>query len=331
MYILVMDKKTKQQELLQKYLDGEATPEEKQQVENWYAGFEQVEDGHTGKRKKRIEQELRDRIYSHPGLSDGQKSLKVFRLKRTAAIAASILLPLIIGIGAWLMRDTPQQHQQSQIKWLSMETKAGERKKIILSDSSEIWLNAASRIHYPEKFEGKERIIKLVEGEAFFNISHHKNFPFRVLAPKGIYTRVLGTSFNISAYTGTEIIDVAVSSGKVAVGKGENELAKLVKGQGLNINILTSVATSHETGDANAWTRNELVFNGHSLKEVAAVLGRAYGITVNISENVNKNLKCRGRFSLSQQPAEIVGVLCTLHGLHYRIIDNTIIIKNKKG
>lgn len=322
-----MDKNTQQQELLQKYLEGEATPEEKQQIEKWYASFEQTEDKHNRKNKKRIGRELYDRVYSHPGLSDGAKP-KIFRLNLVTKAAASIFLPLLVGLFAWMMLGTPKK-QQDQVKWIALETKAGERKKVILSDSSEIWLNAASRIIYPEKFAGAERIIKLVEGEAFFNVSHNKKFPFRVIAPNGVYTRVLGTSFNITAYAQDKIVNVEVSSGKVAVGKNGKELAKLIKGQGLDINTFTSLATSHATANANAWTRNELIFNGQSLKEVAVVLSRAYGITVAISENVNENLKCRGSFSLGQQPAEIVKVLCVLHGLRYSATDRSIIIKKR--
>jgi len=117
------------------------------------------------------------------------------------------------------------------------------------------------------------------------------------------------------------------SSGKVAVGKNGQELAKLTKGQGVNINTLTWLATSHATGNANAWTRNEIIFDDQSLKEAAALLSRAYGISVIISENVNENLKCRGSFSMGQQPSEIIRVLCTLHGLNYSETAKSIIIK----
>ena len=330
MYISVMDKNTEHQELLRKYLEGEATVEEKQKVENWYASFERADEGYSRQQKKQIGQELYNRIYSHPDLTRDAKPVRIFRLNYIAKVAASICLPLIVGLFAWMMFGTPKRQQQNLVKWVAFETKAGERKRIILSDSSEIWLNAASRVLYPEKFTGAERIIKLIEGEAFFNVSHNKKFPFRVVAPNGVYTRVLGTSFNINAYGQNNTVDVEVSSGKVAVGKNGRELAKLTKGQGLNVNRLTSLATSHATGSANAWTRNEIIFNDQSLKEAAAILSRTYGIAISIDENVNENLKCRGSFSMGQQPSEIIRVLCALHGLNYSVTAKSIIIKKGK-
>lgn len=195
-----MDKNTEHQELLRKYLEGEATVEEKHKIENWYASFEQAEDGHSRQRKKKIGQELYNRIYSHPDLTTDAKPVRILRLNYITKVAASICLPLIVGLFAWMMLGTLKKKQQNSVKWVAFETKIGERKRIVLSDSSEVWLNAASRILYPEKFTGAERIIRLVEGEAFFKVSHNKKFSFRVVAPNGVYTRVLGTSFNINTY-----------------------------------------------------------------------------------------------------------------------------------
>lgn len=324
-----MNNRTESQKLLGKYLDGEATPKEKQSVEKWYADFEQAQVAYSKADSDRIETDLRKGVYHRLDFNERPKQKKTARLSYIAKIAASILLPLIIGLSIWRLTDR-STIKPADLKWIALETKAGERKKIILIDGTEIWLNAASRILYPEKFDETQRLVELVEGEAYFNVTHNKQHPFKVITPNRMYTKVLGTSFIISAYAESNTVSVMVTSGKVAVGKDNKELAKLEKGQVLSMNKITSAVNNSKTDNADAWTRDQLIFNGHSLTDVAKVLSRAYGINVTISKNVNGNLKCRGNFNLNQYPQEIVKVLCSLHGLSYSSMKDKIIIKPGK-
>lgn len=306
-----------------RYLDDNVTPQEKQHIENWYADFEQVEVDYTATDRNRIESDIRKGVY------DQLRKKKSIRLNSWLKIAASILLPLIIGFSAWLLSNQSSTQPAPQ-RWIALETKAGERKKITLSDGSEIWMNAASRILYPAKFASNERQVQLMEGEAFFKIFHNEKHPFRVISPGQIYTRVLGTSFNICAYAQTNKIIVSVISGKVAVGKDHIEMARLIKGEGLSLNTKSLVIVSSLAEKADAWTRNEIVFNGHALADGVKLLSRAFGISIELAEGVNGNLKCRGNFNLSQGPDEIVKVLCRLHGLSYSSQKDRILIRPRK-
>lgn len=306
-----------------RYLDDNVTLQEKQHVEDWYANFEQVEVIYTATDRNRIESDIRKGVY------DQLRKKKSIRLDNWLKIAASILFPLTIGLSAWLLSNQPSKQLTLQ-KWVALETKAGERKKITLSDGSEIWMNAASRILYPTKFASNERQVKLIEGEAFFKIFHNEKHPFRVISPGQIYTRVLGTSFNICAYAQTNKIIISVISGKVAVGKDHTEMARLIKGEGLSLNTKSSVMVSGLAEKADAWTRNEIVFNGHTLADGVKLLSRDFGISIELAEGVNGNLKCRGNFNLNQGPDEIVKVLCRLHGLSYSSQKDKILIKPRK-
>lgn len=86
--------------------------------------------------------------------------------------------------------------------------------KIILPDSSEVWLNADSYIKFPESFRKGLRIVA-VNGEAFFKITRDESSPF-IVRSQQLEVRVLGTEFNFNNYT-PDNTQVALVSGKVEV------------------------------------------------------------------------------------------------------------------
>lgn len=100
-----------------------------------------------------------------------------------------------------------------QLKFNSIQTPRGGQYKIILPDSSCVWLNAASSLKYPTRFSGAERRVEL-SGEAYFEVAR-ANVPF-VVATEGQEVAVLGTHFNIDAYRPGET-RTTLMSGKVKV------------------------------------------------------------------------------------------------------------------
>jgi len=92
-------------------------------------------------------------------------------------------------------------------------------KKIILPDSSIVWLKKNSRFSYPKTF-GKGTRDVVLTGEAFFEIAHHKRWPFRIKSDN-YTTTVLGTSFNLKTGNKNEGYAISVLTGKVEVAKKE--------------------------------------------------------------------------------------------------------------
>ncbi len=129
-----------------------------------------------------------------------------------SALAASVFL----GIFLFNHFGESQENELAEkIEWIIKENKSNEIKKIVLPDRSVISVEPFSTIKYPSKFNKRKREVFL-EGEAFFDIERDTANPFFVYAKQTI-TRVLGTSFFISAFEGQETIEVDVKTGKVAV------------------------------------------------------------------------------------------------------------------
>ncbi len=136
----------------------------------------------------------------------------------TAAAAAILLL---IG-GAWTfwgpsstkpITFTAFHPETDTVRWLHRQNGKAIRAVLELADGSKIWLNADSKLSYPEQFSAHSREVFLT-GEAFFQVASSPQKPFIVHLNKGTI-RVLGTSFNVRAYE-NEPVQTSVSTGKVA-------------------------------------------------------------------------------------------------------------------
>ncbi len=101
------------------------------------------------------------------------------------------------------------------VHFYELVTSSSQHKEIKLADGTKIWLSPNSRLSYPDKFNGQSREVQ-ISGQAFFEVQHDINHPFIVHSGK-LQTKVLGTTFNVSAYKTDDNIEVTLLSGKVRV------------------------------------------------------------------------------------------------------------------
>ncbi|MDR1939121.1 MAG: FecR domain-containing protein [Tannerellaceae bacterium] len=110
---------------------------------------------------------------------------------RAAAIAALALT------GSYFYYNRPFQKESLAMQTISVP--AGQRVNLLLSDGTNVWLNARTTLKYPVSFNGKERALEL-DGEAYFDVAEDRKKPFVVHTAKGEIT-ALGTGFNVEAYS----------------------------------------------------------------------------------------------------------------------------------
>src|SRR5690606_25962513 len=99
--------------------------------------------------------------------------------------------------------------------------------QVTLPDGTKVWLNAASSLKYPVAFNDTERKVELT-GEAYFEVAKDKNKPFKVLADKQ-EIKVLGTHFNVNAYTDEASIKTTLVEGRVQVGLRNTSTAHILR------------------------------------------------------------------------------------------------------
>lgn len=240
-----------------------------------------------------------------------KRVIKLATLLRISSIAAAVFIILGIGIALWL----PVRKTAPTEKLFSVSTTAWEKKKITLSDGSEIWLNPSSCVSYGQRFSAANRTIELTEGEAFFKIAHEEQRPFLVKTSNHITTKVLGTSFRIKSYKARKSIDVLVATGKVAVGNSQQVFATLIRGQQISYDKENQSA---EVTYTPAPIAVKLVFDNITLQEAVKELEYAYSIRIELENQSLADLKCEATFTTKQQPAEILDILCSLHHLKFK-------------
>lgn len=110
--------------------------------------------------------------------------------------------------------------QSTEVKYNTLIVPRGGEFSLELADGTRVWLNAESRLRYPVAFTGKERKVEM-EGEVYFEVAKNKEKPF-IVTVNGVDIRVLGTSFNVSAYQ--EEVVATLVEGKVQLKKVMNRL-----------------------------------------------------------------------------------------------------------
>ncbi len=172
-----------------------------------------------------------------------------------------------------------------ELSYTSFITENGQRSKVVLPDSSIVWLNSGTTFSYPNNFSEEHRKV-FIEGQAFFQVQHIEENPFSVQA-NGLIVKVLGTKFDVDAYPENDKIAVVLESGKVELAHEEFESFNYTMhpGEKATYNI-TNNALSLSHADAttySSWKDGKLIFRNESMKNVLEKLKRWYNINIVVS------------------------------------------------
>jgi ferric-dicitrate binding protein FerR (iron transport regulator) len=197
-------------EILQRFLNNESTPAEREMVEEWFSAI--------GKDQRPLtpatRQVLQKKLWSSLNI---KKPKPQRRYGHWVRMAASILLLVVCSFYLYqrFMIPAPGKQTMAEVSSGMVVVASGDAEKnVTLSDGSVVTLKRHSEIRFPATF-GNKREVSL-SGEAFFEVARNVHRPFLVYANE-VTTRVLGTSFVIKAYARDREVTVAVKTGKVSV------------------------------------------------------------------------------------------------------------------
>ena len=185
----------------------------------------------------------------------------------------------------------------------------GKTSELTLSDGTKVFLNAGSRLVYPENFMGRTREVFLV-GEAFFEVKHDQNHPF-IVQTNDLRVQVLGTRFNVSAYPGDHIIETVLAEGKVRIEKNNaglfDQTTDLIPNQMASFDRITQV-TSLKSVDVNnyiLWTKGLLQFESTDLNRIVKRLERFYDVRFQFDDPLLGGIRISGKMELKEDKDEI--------------------------
>lgn len=302
--------------LIEKYLNGTATREEREILLDWYrreADQPAIWEASSAEDITRLKTRMLGQLKQH--VRKTRSSVHVLQRWRLAAAV------LVLAAGGLVMsriflpgsRNIPEK---------ALLTGKGERKKIRLPDSTLVWLAPCSELKYPEQFEGDQRIVQL-SGEAFFEVSADAQHPF-IIHTQSLTTKVLGTAFNIHAYPEDSLITVTLLNGSVMLNE-KQRLMPMQKGFfGKNSGTLSYV----DDPDAALMLQRregEMEYNNVKLGVIAKDLGRLFNVTITVEEDA-KDCLFYGRIKANEDIEEfltklsrVVGVKVNANGNKYSI------------
>ena len=215
-------------------------------------------------------------------------------------LAALGLLLAVLGVFLY-PRATPAAYTVQR-------TQAGQRLTLRLPDGSQVTLAPQSELRYPAQFAPGSREVYLV-GEALFKVQKDKRRPFRVHSGEWV-TQVLGTTFNVNAFSGAATMAVSLLEGRVQV-QDRQQRYLLAPGQQL--------LAEHATGriyrqpfratEVLGWQHNHLQFRNQKLADAAPQLERLYGVKLVFEDAATAEVRLWATFDNEPLPA----VLAALH------------------
>ena len=204
----------------------------------------------------------------------------------------------------------------------------GKRSKVQLADGTKVWLNSGSSLKFPSSFESSKREVWL-SGEMYIEVAPDKQKPF-IVYTDNFHVRVLGTKFNVSAYT-NYTNSVALLEGSVRLkSENENEMELSPNQQAIVENGVFRKETVN-TSDVIGWIDGYLVFRKAPISEVLAQVSRYYNLSFNFDNDMNLQKRtCSGKLSLSDNLDDVMNTIALLSGTNYNRKEKTIYISNKK-
>jgi transmembrane sensor len=174
-----------------------------------------------------------------------------------------------------------------QSKMMTLTTPRGKDYHLTLSDGTRVWLNADSKLNFPEHFAGGTRVVQL-QGEAYFEVSKDKAHPF-IVSTKTFSTQVLGTKFNMRAYSASDA-NVVLLEGKVMLTSKKAPSYHQMLAPGEKAELTESGAFSIHTVDTYSftqWKDGYFYFNNVPLVDIMQEMGRWYNVDI-VIENPRK-------------------------------------------
>jgi transmembrane sensor len=288
-------------DLLVKYLLGEANSTEKESVVQWikeddshlkyFNHFKFIWD--TSKQlaaKSEVDENAAWERFQQRMQQPAQKSIvrSIGNRFSWLRVAVILLVVFISSIVAWYVWNDAGLTKQIAV------TTANNILKDTLSDGSVVTLNKHSEIYYPQKFKGNKRAITL-KGEAFFEVTANKNKPF-IVTVNDVTVTVVGTSFNIKNKGGkTEII---VETGIVKV-THHNKTIDLHPKEKTIVSETDTALQQLKVGDRlyNHYRTQSFVCDNTPLWQLVEVLKEAYGADIVIARNELRSLPLTSTFN----------------------------------
>ncbi len=275
--------------LLGKYLMGVESSEESKEIKAWIKKdpdnrnvLNSVND------KRNIKSSVEEFEKFNPTLAWQAYIDKIINLRRRKVLlrwkiaAIFFLITTLASIVSYFIEDQILfNHQQLST---TINTEAGQNSRIVLPDNTIVWLNSGTALTYNNKFSITNRDVQL-EGRAYLKVKHDKQHPF-VISCKNLRIKVLGTEFDVDAYTENDEVKVVLASGSVELSFVDGKLDKhtLNPGERATVSLTTNKVKVDkiDVKKSTMWKDGYMVFENDAMQHVITQLQHWYNIDIEV-------------------------------------------------
>ena len=243
-------------------------------------------------------------------------------------IAATILLPVCIGLGTYFAVSYVDAGGESQVPF-TVAVDYGQKANLTLPDGTKVWLNSASYLSYNVEYNDKDRRVCL-DGEAYFEVAKNKEKRF-IVCCNDLEIEALGTAFNVKGYADDASVTTSLAEGSVKVSNNQgstflkpNERVEYRKKE--HSFVKSKIADVREI---DFWRNNMLIFDSTPLEEIATTVERMYGVKVIFESEELKKVPFTGTIR-NNSLNKIFHIISLTYPLVYRLEGDTVRIENSR-
>lgn len=309
-----------------RYFDGKSDYNEEKAIYSFLS-----EDDHNKTYFREWEEEWYD-VKSHSfrnaqSFENLKKKIKTRRRNRiimyTSIAAASVAALAVIGLsikGAFF---------PSSVETITASTKYMERSKVVLPDSSTVWLNSATTLTYDSKYDKKNRNVTL-SGEAFFDVRKNDDIPFVVRTGNSSIT-VKGTKFNVTAYSNEKETTASLLQGRIDFSNPSISVS-LVPDESITYDMTTGNVTKQKTDVSKTvrWLDDKLDYEDITMSRLLLRLTALYGIDIQYIPANSEEKEFSILLNASQSVYDILDAVSCIVPINYRTEGATIIVTEKE-
>ena len=209
----------------------------------------------------------------------------------------------------------------------------GGEYKIIFSDGTQAWINSETKLRYPTKFASEGERIVFLDGEAYFDVVSSSSCPF-VVKTRDMDIKVLGTAFNVMAYSSSDLTQATLVKGIVDVTiKQDNKVVE-------NLMLMPNMQVAYSQGDESgrsyyvnvnkytAWKDGYFSFSNQRLDDILEMLARWYDVDIIYKNKEVRNIRFTGEMRRFEEFHVILRLLNINSGITFEIQDKKLVVDN---
>lgn len=281
-------------DILYRFFEGHATVDEMKSVKEWTEASE--ENNRLFRRERKLFNAMVLVGHSKESGIPTKEIKKNYFIREFLKIASIIIIT--VGVTAALF-SIDEDKDDVNIAMQTITVPAGQRVNLDLPDGTNVWLNAGTKMQYPVSFmQGKREVI--LDGEAYFEVAHNEKSPF-VVHTHALDVEVLGTKFNVEAYSKRKVFETSLIQGKVRVKSPDNEKVSVTLHPNYKTTLKSGKLVVSKIDDYNVyrWKEGLYCFKNKPFAEIMQDLERYYDLNIQLDKQGIAKVALTGKFRIS--------------------------------